>query len=56
MVSLKEALKESWAAEAESRRRAEQVVLAAAVLSLRKPADQDETASGNVVLLRPPTG
>jgi hypothetical protein len=53
VVRLKEALKESRAAEAASRRRAEQMVLATAVLILRKSTSQNETASGNVVPLRP---
>ncbi|UOB07647.1 hypothetical protein MQE23_00435 [Streptomyces sp. HP-A2021] len=53
VVRLKGALKESRAAEAESRHRAEQVVLAAAVLILRKSTGQDKTAPGNVVPLRP---
>ncbi len=55
VVRLKEALKESRTAEAESRHRAEQVVLAAAVLILRKSTGQDETAPANLVPLRPPT-
>ncbi len=33
--------------------RAEQVLLAAAVLILRRPTGQDQTAPGNVFLLRP---
>ncbi|MET9834924.1 hypothetical protein ABZ508_14175 [Streptomyces lavendulocolor] len=53
VVRLKEALGESRAAEAESRRRAEQVVLAAAVLILRKSTDQDQTVPENVIFLRP---
>ncbi|WSA74573.1 hypothetical protein OG930_02450 [Streptomyces sp. NBC_01799] len=55
VVRLKEALKESRAAEADSRHRAEQVVLAAAVLILRTSTGQDHTAPGNVVPLRPPS-
>jgi hypothetical protein len=54
VVRLKEALKESRVAEAESRHRAEQVVLAAAVLILRSSTDRDPTAPGNVASLRPP--
>jgi hypothetical protein len=54
VVRLKEALKESRAAEAESRHRAEQMALAAAVLILRTSTGQDHTASGNVVPLHPP--
>ncbi|MBB6421828.1 hypothetical protein [Streptomyces sp. AK010] len=53
VVRLKEALKESRAAEAESRHRAEQAVLAAAVLIFQKSTGQDQTAPGNVVPLRP---
>ncbi|MEU9290072.1 hypothetical protein AB0D57_36830 [Streptomyces sp. NPDC048275] len=40
VVRLKEALKDSRAAEAESRHRAEQMALAAAVLILRRPDSQ----------------
>ncbi|MFF3929937.1 hypothetical protein [Streptomyces hirsutus] len=54
VVRLKEALKEPRAAEAESRHRAEQMVLAAAVLILRTSTGQDHTALGNVVPLRLP--
>jgi hypothetical protein len=53
VVRLKEALKESRVTEAESRRRAEQVVLAAAVLILRKSTGQDQPVPGSVVPLRP---
>ncbi|GGL35503.1 hypothetical protein GCM10010095_21100 [Streptomyces anthocyanicus] len=53
VVRLKEALKDSRAAEAESRHRAEQMALAAAVLILRRPDDQDQPAPGNVIPLRP---
>lgn len=53
VVRLKESLRESRAAEAESRHRAEQVVLAAAVLILLKSTGQDQTAPANVVTLRP---
>lgn len=53
VVRLKEALKKSRAAEAESRHRAEQVVLAAAVLVLRNSTGQDQTVPGNVIPLRP---
>ncbi|MFD5389756.1 hypothetical protein ACFWMG_33545 [Streptomyces sp. NPDC127074] len=53
VVRLKEALKDSRAAEAESRHRAEQMVLAAAVLILRQPDSQDKPVSGNVIPLRP---
>lgn len=55
VVRLKGALKESRAAEAESRHRAEQVVLAAAVLILRKSTSQSNTAPENVITFRPPT-
>ncbi|MEU2502359.1 MULTISPECIES: hypothetical protein [Streptomyces] len=50
VVRLKEALKDFRAAEAESRHRAEQMALAAAVL-IRSSTGQD--APGNVVPLRP---
>lgn len=53
VVRLKEALKDSRAAEAESRHRAEQMALAAAVLILRRPDNQDQPAHGNVIPLRP---
>ncbi|MBL3808366.1 hypothetical protein [Streptomyces sp. BRB081] len=53
VVRLKEALKDSRAAEAASRRRAEQMALAAAVLILRRPDSQDLPAPGNVTPLRP---
>ncbi|MFJ1954543.1 hypothetical protein ACIOGT_25325 [Streptomyces microflavus] len=53
VVRLKEALKDSRAAEAESRHRAEQIALAAAVLILRKPDSKDHPAPGNVIPLRP---
>lgn len=53
VVRLKEALKDSRAAEAESRHRAEQMALAAAVLILRRPDSQDQPVSGNVIPLRP---
>ncbi|MEV7238292.1 hypothetical protein AB0N06_31425 [Streptomyces sp. NPDC051020] len=53
VVRLKEALKDSRAAEAESRHRAEQMALAAAVLILRRPDSQDQPALGNVIPLRP---
>ncbi|MBT2440118.1 hypothetical protein J7E93_08310 [Streptomyces sp. ISL-36] len=56
VVRLKEALKDSRAAEAESRHRAEQMALAAAVLILRQSTGQDQAAPGSVVLLRPPRG
>ncbi|MGW0885383.1 hypothetical protein [Streptomyces sp. NPDC002671] len=52
-VRLKEALKDSRAAEAASRHRAEQMALAAAVLILRQPDSQDQPAPGNVIPLRP---
>ncbi|WP_340375912.1 hypothetical protein U5640_12595 [Streptomyces sp. SS7] len=54
VVRLKEALKDSRAAEAESRHRAEQMALAAAVLTLRRPVSLDQPAPGNVIPLRPP--
>ncbi|MDI1458881.1 hypothetical protein NHG22_34455 [Streptomyces sp. ATE26] len=53
VVRLKEALKDSRAAEAESRHRAEQMALAAAVLILRRPGRQDQPAPSNVIPLRP---
>ncbi|MGY0459565.1 hypothetical protein ACW14Y_04830 [Kitasatospora sp. cg17-2] len=53
VARLKGALKESRAAEAQSRRRAEQTALAAAVLILGKPADTDPSSHPNVVPLRP---
>ncbi|MFI0156653.1 hypothetical protein [Streptomyces lydicus] len=53
VVRLKEALKDSRATEAESRHRAEQMALAAAVLILRRPDSQDQPALGNVIPLRP---
>lgn len=53
VVRLKEALKDSRAAEAESRHRAEQMALAAAVLILRQPDSQDQSAPDNVIPLRP---
>ncbi|NUR57282.1 MAG: hypothetical protein HOV87_01010 [Catenulispora sp.] len=53
VVRLKEALKDSRAAEAESRNRAEQIALAAAVLILRQPDSQDQPAPDNVLPLRP---
>lgn len=53
VVRLKEALKDSRTAEAESRRRAEQMALAAAVLILRQPDSQDQPAPDNVIPLRP---
>lgn len=53
VVRLKEALRESRAAEAKSRYRAEQVVLATAVLILEKASGQDQGPQGNVVHLRP---
>ncbi|MDI3423398.1 hypothetical protein [Streptomyces luteolus] len=53
VVRLKEALKDSRAAEAESRHRAEQMTLAAAVLILRRPDKQDQLAPSNVIPLRP---
>ncbi|MEU1462564.1 hypothetical protein ABZ467_18110 [Streptomyces sp. NPDC005727] len=53
VVRLKEALKDSRAAEAESRHRAEQMALAAAALVLRRPDSQDQPVSGNVIPLRP---
>ncbi|GHB10092.1 MULTISPECIES: hypothetical protein [Streptomyces] len=53
VVRLKEALKDSRAAEAASRHRAEQMALAAAVLILRQPDSQDQPAPDNVFPLRP---
>ncbi|WP_328730709.1 hypothetical protein OHT20_00330 [Streptomyces caniferus] len=53
VVRLKEVLKDSRAAEAESRRRADQMALAAAVLILRQPDGQDQPAPSNVIPLRP---
>ncbi|MGX5185024.1 hypothetical protein ACWKT5_19880 [Streptomyces avermitilis] len=52
VVRLKEALKESRAAEATSRRRAEQMALAAAVL-LRNPGGRDQPVPDNIIPLRP---
>lgn len=54
VVRLKGALKDSRAAEAQSRHRAEQMALAAAVLILRQPDDHDQPVPGNVIPLRPP--
>ncbi|MFF6783864.1 hypothetical protein [Streptomyces sp. NPDC012510] len=54
VVRLKGAPKDSRAAEAAARYRAEQVVLAAAVLILRTSTGQDHTAPENVVPLRLP--
>jgi hypothetical protein len=53
VVRLKEALKDSRAAEAASRHRAEQMALAAAVLILRRPDSADQPAPSNVIPLRP---
>lgn len=53
VVRLKEALKDSRAAEAESRHRAEQMALAAAVLILRQPDNHDQPVPHNVIPLRP---
>ncbi|MFD5393338.1 hypothetical protein ACFWJW_03675 [Streptomyces sp. NPDC127097] len=53
VVRLKEALKDSRAAEAASRHRAEQMALAAAVLILRQPDAQDHPAPDNVIPLHP---
>ncbi|QUW85720.1 hypothetical protein SMIR_42565 (plasmid) [Streptomyces mirabilis] len=53
VVRLKEVLKESRAAEANSRHRAEQMALAAAVLILRQPGAQDQPPPDNVIPLRP---
>ncbi|HBF85349.1 MAG TPA: hypothetical protein DD420_37130 [Streptomyces sp.] len=53
VVRLKEALKDSRAAEATSRNRAEQMALAAAVLILRNPDSQDQTVPDNIIPLRP---
>ncbi|MEU9472182.1 hypothetical protein AB0D78_37395 [Streptomyces avermitilis] len=53
VVRLKEVLKDSRAAEAESRHRAEQMALAAAVLILRQPDAQDQPAPDSVIPLRP---
>ncbi|MGW7610509.1 hypothetical protein ACWGKW_25155 [Streptomyces sp. NPDC054766] len=53
VVRLKEALKDSRAAETKSRHRAEQMALAAAVLILQQPDSQDQPAPGNVIPLRP---
>ncbi|WP_282685275.1 MULTISPECIES: hypothetical protein [unclassified Streptomyces] len=53
VVRLKEALKDSRAAEATSRHRAEQMALAAAVLILRQPDSQAQPAPDNVIPLRP---
>ncbi|MEU9356315.1 hypothetical protein AB0D65_36325 [Streptomyces griseoloalbus] len=52
-VRLKEVLKNSRAAEAKSRHRAEQMALAAAVLILRQPDPQDQPVLDNVIPLRP---
>ncbi|MEV7616125.1 hypothetical protein [Streptomyces sp. NPDC089799] len=53
VVRLKEALKDSRAAEATSRHRAEQMALAAAVLLLQNPDGQDQLVTDNVIPLRP---
>ncbi|WP_030299399.1 hypothetical protein [Streptomyces katrae] len=53
VVRLKEALKDSRDAEAKSRHRAEQMALAAAVLILRRPDNQDHPVPDNVIPLRP---
>ncbi|MEU9381119.1 hypothetical protein AB0D38_09015 [Streptomyces sp. NPDC048279] len=53
VVRLQEALKDSRAAEAESRHRAEQMALAAAVLILQQPDCQDQPVPDNVIPLRP---
>jgi hypothetical protein len=53
VVRLKGALKDSRAAEAQSRHRAEQMALAAAVLILRQPDGQDQPVPDNVIPLRP---
>ncbi|EGG44406.1 hypothetical protein SGM_5221 [Streptomyces griseoaurantiacus M045] len=53
VVRLKQVLKDSRAAEAESRHRAEQMALAAAVLILRRPDSHDQPVPGNVIPLRP---
>lgn len=53
VVRLKGALKDSRAAEAESRRRAEQMALAAAVLILRQPDGREQPVPDNVIPLRP---
>lgn len=55
VVRLKEALNDSRAAEAASRRRTEQMALAAAVLILRQPDSQAQPAPDNVIPLRPST-
>ena len=55
VVRLKEALKDSRAAEAEALRRAEQMTLAAAVLILRQPDATGQPAPDNVIPLRPST-
>lgn len=53
VVRLKQVLKDSRAAEAKSRQRAEQMALAAAVLILRQPDGQNQPAPDNVIPLRP---
>lgn len=53
VVRLKEALRDSRATEAESRHRAEQMALAAAVLILRKPDNHDQSVPDNVAPLCP---
>ncbi|MFE9846580.1 hypothetical protein [Streptomyces goshikiensis] len=53
VVRLKEALKDSRDAEAKSRHRAEQMALAAAVLILWRPDNQDHPVPDNVIPLRP---
>ncbi|MFC8016542.1 hypothetical protein [[Kitasatospora] papulosa] len=52
VVRLKEALKESRAAESESRHRAEQMALAAAVLILQEPDGENQPVPDNVIPLR----
>lgn len=53
VVRLKEALKDSRDAETKSRQRAEQMALAAAVLILRRPDNQEHPLPDNVIPLRP---
>jgi hypothetical protein len=53
VVRLKGVLKDSRAAEAKSRHRAEQLALAAAVLILRQPDNHDQPVPDNVIPLRP---
>lgn len=57
VTRLRQALRQSRAAEDQARRRAEQIVLAAAVLQLHEQSSSPQhSASGTVLELRPPSG